>query len=160
MCATSASGGPGCAGGVPPGGESGPTGPQGETATRLRSVPGSTPSPQGPHAAHHVEGEPERHALAKLKKSLHLYHVVVVRLYLLTKLLALIFRTSWFTCFSCWWSCFSTTLTRPKTHTAWDCALSCNKHYTHLITTTSAGIRTHTDKLKIFWWCNQINGTH
>lgn len=73
---------------------------------------------------------------------------------LLTELLLLIFRTSWFTCFSCWWFCFSTTLTRPKTHTAWDCALSCNEHYTHLSITTSAGKRTHTHtlwQLELIW---------
>lgn len=60
MCAAPASRGSGCAGGVPPGGESGPKGPQGETTSRLRSVSGSTAGSQGPYAAHHAEGESGR----------------------------------------------------------------------------------------------------
>lgn len=57
MCAPPPSGGPGRAGGVPAGGEGGPARPQGEAASRLRSVSGSTAGAQGPLAAHHAEGE-------------------------------------------------------------------------------------------------------
>ncbi len=71
--------------------------------------------------------------------SLCCWHPALCCSCLLTELSLLIFRISWFTCFSCWWFCSSTTLTRPKTHTAWDCALSCNEHYTRLSITASTG---------------------
>lgn len=56
-CATAASRRPGRAGGVPPGGESGPAGQQGETTAGLRAVSSQKSGPQGPHAAHHAEGQ-------------------------------------------------------------------------------------------------------
>lgn len=56
VCAPAASGGQRRAGGLPTGGASGAAGRQGETAAGLRSVSGSAPGPQGPHAAHHAKG--------------------------------------------------------------------------------------------------------